>query len=100
MSRDDVFQELLDNHNSLLLSFRSNLDRMQTDNCDLIICADRVPLGEHRGIFNAPLGKEAAAILVNSDYCGRDMIQLRDQRLQRIDELHRSYDTLQYPIIF
>jgi len=96
-----VFQELFDNHNSLILSFRSNLDRMQTDNCNLIICADRVPPGEHRGRFNAPLEEEAAAILVNSDYCRRDIvIQLRDQRLQRIDELHPSYDALQYPIIF
>jgi len=97
----EVFQEVFDSHNGLIRSERSNLHRMQTDNCNLIICADRVPPGEHPGRFNATLEEEAAAILVNSEHCRRDIvIQRRDQRLQRIDELHPSYDALQYPIIF
>ena len=94
-------QELFSLHNNLIRSFKTALDRMPSDEHRIVIRADRTPVGEHARRFNAPTEDEVAIVLVDSDCSRRDIvIQRRDQRLQRIDETHPSYDALQYPLIF
>lgn len=74
----------------------------------MIIHANRVPVNQHRGRYNAPTINEVAVlmillvlVLVDDDKGSRDIVlNCRDGRLQRISELHRSYDPLQYPLIF
>ncbi|CAI6368638.1 unnamed protein product [Macrosiphum euphorbiae] len=58
-----------------------------------------VPQGQHRDRFNAQSQVEMA--VVGEEYGNRDIILSRkDEKLQRISETHRSYDSLEYPLIF
>lgn len=80
------------------LENRSLCDR---EDLKLIIHADRVPVNQHRGRYNAPTTNEVAVLLVDDDKGSRDIVSnCRDGRLQRVSELHRSYDPLQYPLMF
>lgn len=67
----------------------------------MIIRADRRPPDEHERRFNAPQVDEVAVVVTGDAYDQRDIvIQKRGESLQRISETHRSYDALQYPIMF
>jgi hypothetical protein len=67
----------------------------------LVIRADRTPAGEHVRRYNEPTVDEVAVILVESEYDRRDIVlEKRNNKLERISETHRSYDSLQYPIMF
>ncbi|XP_072389482.1 uncharacterized protein [Diabrotica undecimpunctata] len=62
---------------------------------------DKVPLGEHAGRFNAPTVDEVAVIMVGDPVDKRSIkITRRDNTVSTISDLHRSYDALQYPLIF
>jgi len=70
-------------------------------NFKLIIHTDRVPQDEHRGQYNAPTIDEVAVLLVNEDKGPRDIVlHGRSGQLSRVSELNRSYDALQYPLMF
>ena len=57
--------------------------------------------GEHDRRFNAPTVPEVAILIAGDQTKPRDIILTkRDSRVKRISELHRSYDTLQYPLLF
>ena len=67
----------------------------------IVINADQRPIGEHSRIFNAPDCNEIAVLMVGEEHGKRDIVlRYRDDRLQRIAETHRSYDPLQYPLLF
>jgi hypothetical protein len=67
----------------------------------VVIHADRRPSGEHRGRCNAPTCDEVAVLMVTEEHGKRDIILRKcDNTLTRIAETHRSYDALQYPLIF
>ncbi|XP_053595510.1 uncharacterized protein LOC128667831 [Microplitis demolitor] len=47
------------------------------------------------------MAKEVAVIIVGQNFEKRDIIlNSRDDKLKRISEIHRAYDTLQYPLMF
>ncbi|GBM57107.1 hypothetical protein AVEN_44406-1 [Araneus ventricosus] len=74
---------------------------MSTDQRKLIIRSDKTPVGEHERRFNAPIVNEVAIVMVVDGSDRRDIIiQKRGEGLERIAETHRSYDSLQFPIIF
>jgi hypothetical protein len=74
---------------------------MPTDEYEVIIRADRRPAGEHERRFNAPPVDEVAVVISGYEFHQWDIvIQRRGDSLQRIPETHRSYDGLQYPVIF
>lgn len=94
-------QQLLHKHNQLVNLFKTALERMISDEYKVVIRADKRPVGEHERRFNAPQVNEIAVVIVDNEYSQRDIIiQRRSDRLQRIAETHRSYDALQYPLIF
>ena len=67
----------------------------------VVIKADRKPAGEHVRRFNEPTGNEVAIIMVNEAHGKRDIVlNLRNDTLCKINETHRSYDCLQYPLMF
>ncbi|KAI5700143.1 hypothetical protein M8J75_014826 [Diaphorina citri] len=73
----------------------------EDNNFQVIISAEKQPDAEHRGRFNAPKTSEVAIVIVGQVFEKRDIIiQARDDKLMRISETHRSYDSLQYPLIF
>ena len=75
--------------------------RSSNDDFKLIIYSDRVPSNQHRGRYNAPTVNEVAVLLVDEDKGPRDIIlHCRDNQIKRVSKLHRSYDPLQYPLMF
>jgi len=94
-------QRLFHQHNYLVKLFKVALDQMPSDNYKVIIRADKTLSGEHERRFNAPTINEVAVVMVGTEFDRRDIIiQRRNTNLQRVSETHRSYDALQYPILF
>lgn len=95
-------QRLLHEHNQLIQLFKTALEMMPSDDHKIVIRADKRPAGEHERRFNAPMLNEVAIVVVGENMESRDIvIQRRDGgNLQRINETHRSYDALQYLLIF
>ena len=94
-------QELLHQHNAYVQLFEMALEHMPNDESKVVIRADKTPAGEHQRRFNAPTFDEVAIVIAGNEFERRDIIlQKRNQGLQRVAETHRSYDALQYPLIF
>lgn len=92
---------MLHENNCLIRDFKSALEGATTDDFRVIIRADKKPSNEHERRFNAPVASEVAAVIVGTEITKRDIIiTKRDQTKQRVAETHRSYDALQYPILF
>lgn len=93
-------QTFLHQNNDLIRLFKTALDRMPTDNHKIVIRADKTPFGEHSRRFNAPTIDEVAIVIVKDQFESRDIVlHCRNEQLQRVSELHRSYDALQYPLL-
>lgn len=86
----------------LVLSFKNALEHMPTDNYKVIIKADKRPRNEHQGRFNEPSEDDIAVVISGMEESqGRDIIlHKRKEGIQRISETNKSYDALQYPILF
>lgn len=92
---------MLHENNCLVRDFKFALEAETEDDFKVIIRADKTPLNEHERRFNAPVAPEVAAVIVGTEITRRDIvITKRDKAKQRVAETHRSYDALQYPILF
>lgn len=97
----EPIQKLLHEHNALVRLFKTAIDQMPSDNHRIVIRADKAPAAEHADRFNAPTIDEVAIVIVGEQFQSRDIVlHRRTNELQRISETHRSYDALQYPILF
>lgn len=97
----EQLQVFFHQHNELVALFKTALDRMPSDNHKIVIRADKTPIGQHARRFNAPTIDEVAIVVVGEDLKNRDIVlHRRNDLLQRVSETHRSYDALQYPILF
>jgi len=75
--------------------------QFRNDNYQIVIKADKEHSGEHAGKFNSPTVDVVAVIMVGDPVNNRDLkIQRRDSTVHIISDLHRSYDALQYTLIF
>ncbi|XP_071575058.1 uncharacterized protein [Temnothorax nylanderi] len=96
-------QRMLHDVNSYIKDLKTTLDKV-SPNCkkfEVVIHADRKPDDAHRGRFNAPIVNEVALVIVGQQFDKRDIVlQSHDNKLRRISEVHRSYDALQYPLMF
>lgn len=87
--------------NQLIRVFKQASTRMHSDNNMIVIKADKVPVGQHRGRFNAPTINDVAIVMVGERFEPRDIrIVRRNNEVETIQDTHRSYDALQYPLIF
>lgn len=95
-------QPLFHAQNALVKLFKTALENMPSDDHRIVIRADKRPAGAHARQFNAPSIDEVAIVVVGENLESRDIVIKRrnDGQLQRINETHRSYDALQYPLIF
>ena len=95
-------QTMLHAKNHLLTTFKTAMDyKQRRPNLKVVISADKKPTGEHPGRYNAPTTNDVASVTIDEGHTKRDIvIQLRGEGLQSISETHRSYDSLQYPLIF
>ncbi|UYV77690.1 hypothetical protein LAZ67_15001947 [Cordylochernes scorpioides] len=94
-------QNLFEQHNELIKLFKTAFEQMPSDDYKIIIKADKTPIGQHRRQFNAPTIDEVAIVIVGEEFNSRDIIlHRRNGGVQKVSETHRSYDALQYPILF
>ena len=94
-------QEFLHEHNELVRLFKTVLPQMKGDDYKIVIKADKTPRGEHEKRYNAPTAEEVAIVIVGEEFSTRDIVlSRRNGALKRIMETHRSYDPLQYPLLF
>ena len=96
-------QRMIHDVNGYIKNLKTTLDRMPLtcNKFEVVIHADRKPAGAHGGRFNAPTENEVALVLVGQQFEQRDIVlQSHDNKLRRISEIHRSYDALQYPLLF
>ena len=94
-------QTMLHVHNTYVRSFKTALDAGDVPDLRLKIDADRTSQGEHPCRFNAPTTNEVAALIAGDTCENRDVVlRLYDSALKHIPETHRSYNALQYPLLF
>lgn len=96
-------QHMLHEVNVYVKEFKVAFDNITTpsQNFKVIIHADRTPANAHKGRYNAPSVNEVALLMVGQEFTKRDIIiESHDEKLHRISEIHRSYDALQYPLLF
>ena len=96
-------QLILHQYHQHVNSFKKAIDYLsQHGDKKIVIHADKVPHGQHRGRYNSPLGADIGVILLNEEAGARDIIitNSHDNSLKRIKSTHPWYDALQYPLIF
>ncbi|GFW08930.1 ATP-dependent DNA helicase [Trichonephila clavipes] len=76
------------------------MHKLQSDNHAIVINLDKTPAGEHIRRFNAPVVDDVAGILVGDRTATREIVIRRNNNLEFIADTHRSYDALQYPLMF
>lgn len=97
----EQIQTFFHRHNELVALFTTALDRMPSDNHKIVIKADKTLAGQHARRFNAPTIDEVAIVVVGENLENRDIVlHRRSNQLQRVSKTHRSYDAIQYPILF
>ncbi|GFU35281.1 uncharacterized protein TNCV_2143451 [Trichonephila clavipes] len=97
----ELLQTVLQNHNKFLQLFKTLSNRLQNDNYAIVIKADKVPYGEHAGTYKVPTINEVAVVMTGDPTERRDIcVQRRGNTVQTIQDNHRSYDALHYPLIF
>ena len=97
--------ELLINENSYVEVFKLAKEIFEHQesptNVKIVINENKRPSGEHSRRYNSPVSDEIAVLMPNDNISNRDVVlHYRDGGLRRISELHRSYDPLQYPLLF
>ncbi|GBM74318.1 hypothetical protein AVEN_193308-1 [Araneus ventricosus] len=102
-TRQDIvlqLQDLLNHHNCYVHSFKSAMNKISPE-FKVVILADKTSHGEHKRRFNAPATDEVALIMVGEQHGARDIIlEERSGIIKKIPDTHRSYDALQYPLLF
>lgn len=94
-------QKMLHKQNRIIQLFKYAIEKLPVKNYNIIIKADKPPIGQHKGQFNSPTTNEVAIVMIDQEANSRDIIiQRRNDQLQRVSETHSWYDTLQYPLIF
>jgi hypothetical protein len=97
-------QTMLHETHPYVPGFKLALEQIDQPEHRVVIRADRTPVGEHPRRFNAQVANEVGIIMVLNEHDTngkRDIVlKKRDNMLTTITETHRSYDTLQYPLMF
>lgn len=96
-------QLLLHQHHTYVNAFKYALEHLEINALHkVVIRADKRPPNQHEGRYNVPVNDEIAIIMLDEDHGSRDIVlkHRSDDDLTRIAETHRSYDCLQYPLIF
>lgn len=97
----DSLQTFLHEHNELVRLFKTAIEQMPSDDYKVVIKADKAPVGQHERRYNAPTIDEVAIVIVGEQFESRNIIlHRRNENIRRNAETHRSYDALQYPILF
>ena len=94
-------QNMLHRENDLIKVFKTAIEhKNNTSNLKVVINSEKRPVGEHSRRYNQPTCKDVAVVLIDEGHGPRDIVvNLRGEGLKSVSESHRSYDSLQYPLI-
>ena len=97
--------ELLINENRYVKIFKLAKEIFEQQdsptNIKIVINENKRPSGEHYRRYNSTVSDEIAVLMPNDNISNKDVVlHYRDGGLRHISELHRSYDPLQYPLLF
>ena len=96
----EMFHEV-NNHISNLKHALEYLHDLDSPELRVVIHEDKRPANQHPRRYNALAGGEIGILMPNEPNAVRDIVlHQRDGHLQHISELHRSYDSRQYPLLF
>ena len=97
-----MIQEILHQYHPYVHDFKYLLQSKLPPEYTVVIDESKRPRGVHPGRLNLPTCKEVAVIIPGGDFNGqRDVVlETRNSELHRINETHRAYDTLGYPVMF
>ncbi|UYV78775.1 hypothetical protein LAZ67_16002710 [Cordylochernes scorpioides] len=96
-----ILQDMLHRHNPYVHLFKASIEKMPSPDYKLVIKAEKAPPGHHSRTFNAATINEVAIVIVQENCDRRDIVlSKRGSGVQRIDEFDRSYNALQYPLVF
>ncbi|CAE1309451.1 unnamed protein product [Acanthosepion pharaonis] len=94
-------QQMLHDTNSYVRSFKYAPKSNTSSDYIIAIDADKQPQGEHERRHNVPASNKVSVIVSGDQHNRRDIvIKSRGSGLRRISETHRSYDALQYRLLF
>lgn len=94
-------QKMLHENNHLIQIFKYALEQLPKDDYKIVLKADKIPSDHHVKRYNLPTINEVAILMVDTEANNRDIIICkRNNTLQRVCETHKSYDSLQYPLLF
>ena len=94
---------MLPDVNPYIKELKSTIDKIPStcETFKVIIHAEKQNNKGHRGLFNIPNTNEVALVMADQQLEQRYIIlECRSNSLHRISAIHRSYDTLQYPLLF
>ena len=92
---------MLHTNNSYVRDFRTAIEMNRQESFRVVIHENKRPRQVHSGRYSAPTVNEVADLMVGQECEKRDIVlHSKDNRLQRISEIHPSYDPLQYPPLF
>ena len=101
----DILKKLtgiIEKNSSYIKSFKAALEYVDDDSeLSLVLVADKkkIPKGEHARKYSLPQGSEVAAIMPGEGEGELEVIvKDKENKLTRINRLHRSYDPLLYVI--
>ena len=77
------------------------LSNATSEGWKVVIYEEKRPRTEHARRFNRPTSDEIGILMPNEPTNNRDIVlHYRGGQLDRVSELHRAYDALQYPLLF
>ncbi|XP_050340695.1 uncharacterized protein LOC126767147 [Bactrocera neohumeralis] len=76
----EILETFLQSNNQLVRLFKSLSNRLQNDNCVIVIKADKVPNREHAGTYNVPTVNEVAVVMAGDPTEHRDIRTYTTQR--------------------
>ena len=97
-----MLQENLHEYNSYVKSFKA-ASELVTSDVKIVLHHKKAlrPSEAHCRTYNLPLSSEVAALVTEESAGDRDLIlSARDGSMKRVSALHRSYDPLQYVLMF
>ncbi|CAE1268681.1 unnamed protein product [Acanthosepion pharaonis] len=96
-----LLQAMFHEVNSYIHSFKYALENAPFPSFSIVNDVDKRPHDGHGLCYNAPACNEVAATIHGEQDLTRDIVlKSRGVALRRISEIHRSYDALQYPLLF
>ncbi|GFU18245.1 uncharacterized protein NPIL_604351 [Nephila pilipes] len=90
----ELLENVLKNRNQLIQLLKRVSQQLKNDNYQIVIKADKVPLGEHAGRFNEPTVDEVGVITIGYPFVNRVITITRRSVRFRIYPVHMTHSNI------